>query len=45
VWRRREPPLDRATVNGIILKLMQIDEKLDRIIELVGGEDAEEDEP
>jgi hypothetical protein len=45
VWRRSEPALDRATVDGIIRKLMQIDEKLDDIIELLGGEDAEEDEP
>ena len=30
MWRRPEPALDWETVNGIILKLMDIDEKLKR---------------
>jgi hypothetical protein len=43
VWRRPEPVLDRETVNGIIRKLMSIDENVLRIVdELIGGEDGEE---
>jgi hypothetical protein len=38
VWRRREPPLDRQTVDGIIRMLMDINAKLDR---LLGWEDEE----
>jgi hypothetical protein len=43
VWRRSEPPLDRETINGIIVMLMQIDAKLDRVIELLGGADADDE--
>jgi hypothetical protein len=39
VWRRQEPALDWATVDGIIRKLMEIDAKLNRIIR---GLDLEE---
>lgn len=44
-WRRPEPPLDRETVDDIIGKLMDIDWKLDRIIEYLGlGDDGEEED-
>jgi hypothetical protein len=42
-WRR-EQPLDRRTVDGIIRKLMQIDAKLDEILDHLGLRDDEEDE-
>ena len=46
MWRRPEPPLDRETVNGIIMKLMDIDEKLIRVLTHLQEDegDAEEDE-
>jgi hypothetical protein len=43
MWRRPEPPLDNETVNSIIRKLMEMDTKLDRLLELQGEDDAEED--
>ena len=43
--RRPEPVLDRETVDGIIRKLMDMDAKLDRILDhLEEDDDAEEDE-
>ena len=49
VWRskRPEPALDRETVDGIIRKLMDMDAKLDRILDRLEEEDdeAQEDEP
>jgi hypothetical protein len=43
VWRREEPVLDRETVDGIIRKLMSIDENVARLVErLMGGDDGEE---
>jgi hypothetical protein len=44
VWRRPEPPLDRETVDGIIRMLMEINAKLDLLIQ---EEDVDgwEDEP
>lgn len=45
VWRRREPALDRETVDGIIRMPMGMDEELDRIVEgLELGEDDGEEE-
>jgi hypothetical protein len=45
VWRRRpEVPLDRETVDDIIRKLMDIDWKLDVIMEYLGLTDDEEEE-
>lgn len=44
MWRRADLPLDRDTVDGIIRKLMEIDAKLDRVLELLEDGDAEEDE-
>jgi hypothetical protein len=48
VWSRQpEPALDREIVNGIILKLMDIDEKLRRVLialEVDDGEEEEEDD-
>ena len=41
MWRRQEPALDWAAVDGIIRKLMDIDEKLKRIIRAL---DLEEDD-
>jgi hypothetical protein len=42
VWHRREPTLDRETVDGIIRKLMAIDAKLDKILEKLEIDDEEE---
>lgn len=39
MWRRREQPLDRQTVDGIIRKLMAIDAKLERILGALGLEE------
>jgi hypothetical protein len=45
VWRRRpEVPLDRETVDDTIRKLMDIDWKLDVIMEYLGLTDDEEEE-
>jgi hypothetical protein len=44
VWRRPEPPLDRETVDGIIRKLMEIDEKLTRVLVALEVDDGEEEE-
>jgi hypothetical protein len=44
VWRRSEPSLARETVDDIIRKLMEIDSKLDTIIEYLGLADDEEEE-
>jgi hypothetical protein len=44
VWRRDEPPLDRDTVDGIIRKLMEIDQKLTRILEELNIDDEEEED-
>jgi hypothetical protein len=41
-WRREEPALDRETVNGIIGMLMEINSKLDRLLD--GEEDDDADE-
>jgi hypothetical protein len=42
--RRSEPPLDRETVDGIIRMLMDINAKLDRLLEDEGEADGSEDE-
>jgi hypothetical protein len=39
---RREPPITWDDVNSIIRKLMEMDEKLDRVLELLEAEDGEE---
>lgn len=44
LWRRPEPVLDRETVDGIILKLMDMDEKLELIVRHFGLRGQEEDE-
>jgi hypothetical protein len=44
VWKRPEPALDRETVNGIILLLMQLDAKLDQIRKRLDIDDEEEEE-
>jgi hypothetical protein len=44
VWRRDEPPLDRDTVDGIIRKLMEIDQKRNRILEELNIDDEEEED-
>ena len=45
MWRTRAPVLDRETLDGIIRKLMEIDAKLNRIIDgLDLGEDDGEEE-
>jgi hypothetical protein len=43
VWRRRDPPLDRETVDGIIRMLMQIDAKLDQLLDEQDDGDGWED--
>jgi hypothetical protein len=42
--RRREPPVTWEDVNSIIRKLMEMDEKLDRVLELLEAEDGEEED-
>jgi hypothetical protein len=44
VWRRPDPALDRETVDGIIRMLMEIDAKLDRILERLEIDDEEEED-
>jgi hypothetical protein len=44
VWRRREPALDRETVDGIIMKLMDIDTKLTRVLIALEVDDEEEED-
>jgi hypothetical protein len=45
VWLRRpEPALDRETVDGIIRKLMEIDTKLERILEELEIDEDEDDD-
>jgi hypothetical protein len=44
VWRRPEPPLDRETVDGIIRKLMDIDEKLTWVVAKLRGEEDNAEE-
>ena len=43
VLRRAEPVLDRETVDGIIHKLMSIDDKLQRLVEGLLEDDGEEE--
>jgi hypothetical protein len=42
-WRRDEPALDRKTVDGIIRMLMEINSKLDRLLDEEDDDDGEED--
>jgi hypothetical protein len=47
MWKRRQPslppsPLDKETVDGMIRWLMQMDAKLDRILEEMDLDDEEE---
>jgi hypothetical protein len=45
LWRRKEPALDRETVDGIIRKLMAIDVKLALLLEHFGiGEEENDDD-
>jgi hypothetical protein len=41
VWKR-EPPLDRETVDDIIRLLMRIDERVEDVLAIVRGEGDEE---
>jgi hypothetical protein len=41
VWKR-EPALDRETVDDVIQFLMQIDEKGEAVLTILRGEDEEE---
>jgi hypothetical protein len=41
--RRREPPITWEDVNSIIRKLMEMDVKLNRVLELLEAEDGEEE--
>jgi len=41
VWKR-EPALDRRTVNDLIRFLMGIDEKVETVLAILRGEDDEE---
>ena len=43
MWRRREPPLDRQTVDGIIRMLMDINAKLDLLLGLEDEDNSAED--
>jgi hypothetical protein len=44
MWPRREPALDRETVDGIIRKLMEIDSKLNRILRRLDIDEQEADD-
>jgi hypothetical protein len=44
VWRRPEPALDNETVDGIIRKLMAMDEKLGRLVRELLEDDGQEEE-
>ena len=44
MWRRSESALDRETVDGIILKLMDIDAKLARVLVALEVDDEEEED-
>lgn len=44
MWRSRDPVLDRETVDGIIRKLMEMDDKLNRILKELDAEDEEEED-
>jgi hypothetical protein len=41
--RRREPPITWEDVNSIIRKLMEMDVKLDRVLELLEADGGEEE--
>ena len=46
VWRRRpepEPALDRQTADDLIRKIMDCDDKVERVLEILEGEDEEEE--
>ena len=43
MWRRPEPGLDWHTANRMIEKIMSIDAKVDRILELLEEEDDDEE--
>ena len=43
MWRREEPVLDSATLDGIIKMLMSINEKTRRLVEELLGDDGEEE--
>ena len=43
VWRRAEAALDRETVDGIILKLMSIDDKLEQLVDELLEDDGQEE--
>jgi hypothetical protein len=42
--RQCDDPLDRRTVDGIVLKLMAIDDKLELVVAILREEDDEEEE-
>jgi hypothetical protein len=44
MWPKREPALDRETVDGIIRKLMEIDSKLNRILRRLDIDEQEADD-
>lgn len=43
VWPRRERPADEELLRGLAAMVMRIDAKLDHVIELLGGDDGEEE--
>lgn len=43
-WQRGDPVLDTETLNGIVRKLMAIDDKLDDVLEHLEGRDDGEEE-
>jgi hypothetical protein len=44
VWRKRDEVLDDETLDGIIKKLMEIDAKLELLLDHFGLSDDEEEE-
>lgn len=43
MWRRGQPVLDAATLDGIIKMLMSINENTQRLVEELLGDDGEEE--
>jgi hypothetical protein len=38
LWKRPEPPITRGEVRGLAVMIMTIDEKLDRVLDLLEDE-------
>jgi hypothetical protein len=43
VFRRREPPIDSELLLGLVRMVMRLDAKLDRVLQLLGEDDGQEE--